>query len=167
MLLCCNVISRQVSTANFACWLVLVCYNLQSLSSEFSATCLSLTHCNLVSLSSEVSFPFFQVLFRCKVACLSLAVWVVRLAQSLTLSFSTFHFCAIAGLLAPALIWEHHSVSWSERALEYCLYVIVSIFRPHRSVCTMFQVKRVSICIYGTAYVRQIYNWGEREQAPH
>ena len=73
----CNHV-RRVSTANFACWLVLVCCNLQSLSSEFSAACLSLTRCNLVFLSSEVSFPFFRVLFCCKLACLSLAIWVVH-----------------------------------------------------------------------------------------
>ena len=73
----CNHV-RRVSTANFACWLVLVCCNLQSLSSEFSAACLSLTRCNLVFLSSEVSFPFFRVLLCCKLACLSLAIWVLR-----------------------------------------------------------------------------------------
>ena len=53
-------------TANFAYWLILVCCNLQSLS-EFSCSCQSLIRCNFVSLSSEVSFPFFHVLFRCKV----------------------------------------------------------------------------------------------------
>ena len=47
---------------------------LQSLSLESSAASLSLICSNLVSLSSEVSFPFFRVLFRCKVGCLSLAV---------------------------------------------------------------------------------------------
>ena len=36
-------------------------------------------------------------------------------------------FCAIAGLLAPALIWELHSVSrCSERALEYCTVLDIS-----------------------------------------
>ena len=56
VLLCCNVISPRVSTANFAYWLVLACCNLQSLL-EFSAASLSLIRCNFVSLSSEVSFP--------------------------------------------------------------------------------------------------------------
>ena len=86
VLLRCNVISPRVSTVNFAYWLVLVCCNLQSLS-EFSAASLSLIRCNFVSLSSEVLFLFFHVLFRCKAACLSLAIWVSRLARSLTLSF--------------------------------------------------------------------------------
>ena len=63
--------SAVVSTANFACQLVLVCCSLQSLSSECSTASLSLIRCNLVSLSSEVSFPFFRVLSCCKVACMS------------------------------------------------------------------------------------------------
>ena len=50
MLLCCYVISPQVSTDNFACWLVC---NLQSLSSEFAAASLPLIRCNVVSFSSE------------------------------------------------------------------------------------------------------------------
>ena len=71
-----------------ACWLVLVCCNLQSPQNFPLPVCL--IRSNLVSLSSEVLLPFFHILFCRKVACLSLAVWVARLTRSLTLSFSTF-----------------------------------------------------------------------------
>ena len=87
MLLCCNVISPQVSTANFACWLALVCCNLQSLSLDFSAASLSLIHCNLVSFSSEGSFPFFHAV---KWLVFHQQLRVARSAWSLTFSFSTF-----------------------------------------------------------------------------
>ena len=141
VLLCCNVISHRGSTAN---WLVLVSCNLQSLSSKFSTASLYLIHCNLISLS-EVSFPFFHILFCCKVACLSLAVWVARLVRSLTLSFSTF--CSFGPLslqyVGLRLFVHHHRSScscadWASlgelkwRALEYDLYAIVFDISPAR-----------------------------------
>ena len=140
--------------------LVLVCRNLQSPRIFPLPVCLSST------LTSFLSLRRFHVLFPCKVACLSLVVWVARLAWSLTLSFSTFRyfgplslqhtgsvsFWAIADLLAPALIWELHSVSrWS-----WSLYLIVFDISPARIGMPIFRVKRVSICIYETTYGRYI-----------
>ena len=49
--------------------------------------------CNLVSLSSGFSAAVIlrsRVPFRCRVACLSLAVWAARLARSLSLRFLSF-----------------------------------------------------------------------------
>ena len=63
--------------------------NLISLSSGVSTVNLPcwlvLVHCNLVSLFSEVSAIILSCSFHCKLACLSLAVWTACLAQSLSL----------------------------------------------------------------------------------
>ena len=110
-------LSPRVSTANFEWWLVLVCCNLQSLSLEFSVASVSLIHCNLVSLTSEGSFHFFAYFSAVKwPSSLSSAFGTVLhpqfsqpFAPLVRCLFSTsgfVSFCAIAGVLASALIWE-------------------------------------------------------------
>ena len=98
-------LSPRVSTSNLVCWLVLVCCNLSLL--RVSAASLSLIHCNVVSLSSEVSFAILScswVLFRCKVTCLSLAVWVAHLVWSLSLSFLNLSLlCSVVSAARQAL----------------------------------------------------------------
>ena len=116
-------------------WALSAVNYLQSLSSEFSAASLSLIRSNLVSLSSEVSLPFFRVLFLW-VACLAPFAPLVRCLCS---TLGSVSFCAIAGLLAPVLI-ELHLVSLSERA-EYCLYIIA------------FDILRVVRCCHGQSYI--------------
>ena len=66
VLLCCNVISPRVSTANLhAGWsLSAVIFSLSPQSFQLPVC---LIRCNFVSLSSEVLFPFFHVPFCCKV----------------------------------------------------------------------------------------------------
>ena len=108
-------------------------------------------------------------------ACFSLAVWVVHLAQSLTLSFLkllllwsavsaarqalslsaltlVFLFLRWFGSFSRIVLGIHVQV---ERALESCLYVIVYDISPTQiSVCN---VKSVSTWIYRTTYARYIY----------
>ena len=129
-----------------------------------------LIHCNLVSLSLEVSFPFFHVLFRCKVTRLSLTVWVARFAQSLTLSFSIFRSFGPLSLQHVGLCLflrdcrsSCSCADWASlcqrkwKGSRYCLYVIVfDISSARIGVCNV-SVKRVSTCIYRMMYVRQIY----------
>ena len=125
MLLCCYqyVISPRVSTANFACWLVLVCCNLQSLSLEFSAASPPLIRCKLVSLYSEGSFPFLHVLFRCKVACLSLAVSSSMFGMVPHPIFSTFRSFGLLSLqhVGLCIFLRHRQSSCSCADLEASL----------------------------------------------
>ena len=171
MLLSCNVISRRVSTANFACWLALSAI-IFSLCPRIFLLPVCLIRCNLVSLSLEVSFPFFHILFRCNVAYLSLAVWVARFTQSLTLSFSTFRSFGLLSLQHVGLClflcdcrsscsnadWASlHQLKWKgSRVLS--LRNCFRYFARTDQCAQMFRVKRVSTCIYGMTYVRQIYN---------
>ena len=146
---------------------------LQSLSSEFSTASLSLIHSNLVSLSLEVSFLFFCVLFHCKVACISVAVWVACLARSLTLSFSIFRSFGPLSLqhIGLCLFLRHHRSScscadWASLGqLKWKASRVLplrSCFRyfartDRRAQC--FGLKEFLICIYGTTYIRQIYKY--------
>ena len=143
---------------------------MSSLSPRIFPLPVCLIHCNLVSLSSEVSFPFFHVLFRCKVARLSLTVWVAHFAQSLTLSFSIFRSFGLLSLQHVGLclfLRDRRSscscADWASlcqrkwKGSRYCLYVIVFNISSAWIGVRIVSVKRVSTCIYGMTYVRQIY----------
>ena len=107
-------VSSGISAASLPC----ICYNFAFLSSGISDASLSLICCKLNSPSSWLLAAILlhsQVLFCCKVACLSQVVWVAHLASiplpSLSQPFAPLFSClcstlnSVSFVSAPSLIF--------------------------------------------------------------